>query len=108
MISLVHGNRSGALAPYWQPIALRSNADEGLADCFASFTKSALDEHDVTARTALQTLDLRKSVALWKARPKPKTGEASALGAHRTLAQVAWTKHKSLRFSRRSTRGQLR
>lgn len=108
MISLVHCNRSGGLALYWQPIALRSNADSGLFGCFASFTKSPLDEHDVTASTALQTLHLRKSIALRKARAKPKSSETSALGAHRALVQLGWTKHKSLRISWRSTRDQFR
>jgi len=79
-------------------LRLRSNTDGELLDPFA---QSPLDKHNFTAGTALQALHLRKSIRFWKARAKPKAGEASTLGAHRTLAQTSWTRHRYLRFSRR-------
>lgn len=103
MISLVHCNRSGGLASCWRPIALRSNPNGGLFDYLASFTSSALDEHDFTASIALKALHLRKTIRFGKACAKPKTGGASAPGARRIPVRAAWIEHQCLRLSRYQT-----
>jgi hypothetical protein len=50
-----------------------------------SFTQSSLDDHNITASPALQTLDFRKSVRFQKSRAQPETGWTPTLRTDRTL-----------------------